>query len=97
MTPDAFRASLAHSAAPADLSPALAALWHAARDEWDSAHVVVQAHEGDADCDWVHAHLHRIEGDAANAAYWYRCAGKPVASGALAQEREAILIALTQG
>ncbi|MGG5820641.1 hypothetical protein [Falsiroseomonas sp. HW251] len=94
MTPTAFRESLAGAAPPEGLAPALVALWHAARDEWDCAHAAVQGHEGEADCDWVHAHLHRIEGDAANAGYWYRRARKPVASGALDEEREAIVAAL---
>lgn len=76
------------------LSPALRALWHAARGEFDPAHEIVQAREGDPACDWVHAHLHRWEGDAGNAGYWYRRAGKPVASGDLATEREAIRQAL---
>ena len=48
----------------------------------------------DADCAWVHAHLHRVEGDASNARYWYRQAGKPAASGALDAERDAIIAAL---
>jgi len=59
-----------------------------------AAHQVVQAHEGDPGCDWVHAHLHRWEGDAGNAAYWYRRAGQPVARGDLAAERAAIRTAL---
>jgi hypothetical protein len=51
--------------------------------------------EGDPSCDWVHAYLHRKEGDAANAAYWYRRAAKPVAKGALAEEWRSIVAALT--
>jgi hypothetical protein len=90
----AFRESLSRAAPPEGLAPALVALWHAARDDWDRAHAVVQAHEGEADCDWVHAHLHRVEGDAANAGYWYRQARMPAASGDLGAEREAIVAAL---
>jgi hypothetical protein len=48
----------------------------------------------DADCAWVHAHLHRVEGDVSNARYWYGQAGKPAASGALDAERDAIIAAL---
>jgi hypothetical protein len=48
----------------------------------------------DADCAWVHSHLHRVEGDLPNAGYWYRQAGKPVATAALDAEREAIIAAL---
>ncbi|MXP64192.1 hypothetical protein E0493_12645 [Roseomonas sp. M0104] len=73
---------------------ALVALAQAERGDWEAAHQVVQAHEGSAACDWVHAHLHRWEGDAGNAAYWYRRAGQPVARGDLAAERAAIRAAL---
>jgi len=65
---ETFRASLAGSAPPQGLSPPLAALWHAGRGAWDAAHEIVQD-EGDANCAWVHAHLHRQEGDLGNAAY----------------------------
>ena len=86
-----FTASLADPAPPPDLPDPLHALWHAARGEWDAAHAIVQAREGDPPHDWVHAHLHRVEGDLGNAGYWYRRAGKPVARGDLAAEREAIV------
>lgn len=56
---------------------AVIALWHAARDDWHAAHDALQD-AGGADADWVHAHLHRIEGDVPNAAYWYRRAQRPV-------------------
>ncbi|HWX49511.1 MAG TPA: hypothetical protein VNZ61_15785 [Roseomonas sp.] len=78
-------------------NPALVALGYAERGEWEAAHQAVQAHEGDPACDWVHAHLHRWEGDAGNAAYWYRRAGQPVARGDLAAERAAIRSALENG
>ena len=92
---DAFETSLAGAAPPAGLSPALAGLWHAARGEWDRAHALVQDDDG-ADAAWVHALLHRIEGDLANAGYWYRRAGKPVAGGDLAAERRAIAAVLLE-
>ncbi|WAP68749.1 hypothetical protein [Jiella pelagia] len=57
--------------------------------DWDGAHAVVQD-DPSADAAWIHAHLHRIEGDLANAAYWYRRAGRPVATSGLDEEREAI-------
>jgi hypothetical protein len=89
----AFRASLAADAPPTGLGPALQALWFDAKGEWDRAHELAQADEGGAG-DWVHAYLHRKEGDAGNAAYWYRRAGKPVGSGALEAEWESIAAAL---
>jgi hypothetical protein len=93
MTPAAFKQSLSKRKPPAELTPALQALWWAAKDDWNAAHAIVMAHE-DADCAWVHAHLHRVEGDAANARYWYGQAGKRPATGAHDAEREAIIAAL---
>ena len=89
-----FRKSAAAGAGPPPaLSAALRALWHDARGEWDAAHALAQA-AGGADGDWVHAYLHRKEGDAANAGYWYRRAGRPAASGDLRGEWEQIVRAL---
>jgi hypothetical protein len=88
-----FAASLAGRRPPAAFLPALKALWFAARDDWNAAHDIVMAHE-DADCAWVHAHLHRVEGDRDNARYWYRQAGKRPATGAFDAERDAIVAAL---
>jgi hypothetical protein len=93
MTLSEFRASLADPSPPAGLAPALAALWRDGKGDWDGAHDLAQADEGGAG-DWVHAYLHRKEGDAGNAAYWYRRARKPVARGALAQEWAEIVEAL---
>ena len=74
---EAFRASLAAAQPPPTLSDALRALWLDARGNWDGAHDAAQADEGGAG-DWVHAYLHRKEGDLSNAGYWYGRAGKPV-------------------
>ena len=89
MTLDEFRASLAAPHPPSDLPPALAALWRDANGDWDGAHNLAQGDEG-GHGDWVHAYLHRKEGDAGNAAYWYRRAGKPAARTTLAQEWDEI-------
>lgn len=65
-------------AAPPDKLPlALQALWHDAKGDWNAAHEAAQQQEH-GDCAWVHAYLHRKEGDEWNAGYWYRRAGKPV-------------------
>jgi hypothetical protein len=90
----AFTASLADPAPPPGLPRPLRALWHAARGEWDRAHEIVQAHEGEPAHDWVHAHLHRVEGDLGNAGYWYRRAGRAPARGDLVAEREVIVAEL---
>jgi hypothetical protein len=84
MTLVEFKTTLAMDEPP-QLSPLLLALWHDARGDWQSAHNAAQDID-DATGAWVHAYLHRKEGDLANAAYWYRRAGRPVASGALDAE-----------
>lgn len=87
--------SLARSDPPAGLSRPLLALWHAGREEWESAHELAQAGEGDPAHDWVHAHLHRVEGDLGNARYWYRRAGCREGQGDVRDEWRAIVVALT--
>jgi hypothetical protein len=81
----AFLESLKHSEPPAELGPALAGLWWDSRGDWSRAHESAQQDEGPAGA-WVHAFLHRKEGDASNAAYWYRRAGRPVAKGSFEKE-----------
>ena len=56
-------------------------------EDWHEAHQICQAHEGSPLFDWLHALVHRIEGDDANADYWYRRAGKNRHSGSVAEER----------
>ena len=74
---------------PPRLSGALLALWHDARGDWDAAHRVAQD-VSTRDGAWVHAYLHRREGDLANARYWYDRASKPVQTGSLDEERDDI-------
>jgi len=92
VTLEEFRATLTHTSPP-DVSPALVALWHDARDDWEKAHNVAQDVD-DNSGSWVHAYLHRKEGDLGNAGYWYQRAGRPAASGSLAVEWNAIAAAL---
>jgi hypothetical protein len=73
--------------------PALDALWWAARGNWERAHAIIQDEDG-RDAAWVHAYLHRVEGDLGNAAYWYRRASRAPASGPLDAEWENIAAAL---
>jgi hypothetical protein len=89
MTLDEFKANLAESRLPTELSPALQALWHAARNDWHAAHGIAQDDSG-RDAAWVHAYLHRQEGDLANADYWYRRAGRSRPDASLDAEWEAI-------
>jgi hypothetical protein len=88
-----LRATLSNAAPPADLAPTLKALWWAAKGDWTKAHQIVQDEES-ADAAWVHAYLHRVEGDLGNAGYWYRRAGKPAAGDSLDGEWERIVSAL---
>ena len=87
---DQFRASLSDSAPPAGTDLALQALWWAGKGEWHRAHSCAQQGEGEPACDLVHAHLHRQEGDLANARYWYGRAGREVASSPLPEEWDVI-------
>lgn len=69
------------------------ALWHDGRGDWEAAHRVAQDIDT-PDGAWIHAYLHRREGDAANAGYWYRRAAKPIPSVPLDAEWDAIVTAL---
>jgi len=93
MTLAEFKRSLSSTRPPAGLGAALSGLWWAGKDDWDKAHKIVMD-EGGKDCAWVHAYLHRLEGDAQNARYWYKQAARPEASGALKTEYETIAQAL---
>ena len=88
-----FRDSLSGTAPPDGLGSSLRALWYDAKGDWKRAHQIVQD-EKSRDTAWVHAYLHRKEGDLSNAGYWYRRAGKPACGTSLEDEWEAIAVAL---
>ena len=93
MTIETFRSSLSQSQPPSGLSTPLQALWHAGKNDWEAAHNIAQditSQEGS----WIHAYLHRKEGDEGNAAYWYRRAGRPFPRITLQEEWEEIAQAL---
>ena len=77
MTLDEFRQSLTANEPPPGLTLALAGLWWDAKGDWTRAHESAQQDEG-PEGSWVHAYLHRKEGDQDNAGYWYGRARKPV-------------------
>ena len=92
MSFEELQQSIARDAAPpASLSLSVQALWHDARGDWDRAHGCAQDDPG-RDGSWVHAYLHRKEGDLGNAGYWYTRAGRrtPTQSVSLAKEWEEI-------
>jgi hypothetical protein len=72
---------------PAKVSLALQALWHDARGDWARAHEVCQQAKN-REGDWVHAYLHRKEGDAGNAGYWYARAGRRMPADDVTLEKE---------
>ena len=85
MTVDEFQETLRDPAPPGMLPPPLVALWHDGRGDWQAAHQIAQEIDDKIGA-WVHAYLHRKEGDASNAAYWYRRAARPVERGTLSDE-----------
>jgi len=89
MTADELSAAARSGSAPPDLPVALRALCLEASGDWNAAHEVAQADDG-RDAAWVHAYLHRKEGDLGNAAYWYRQAGRPSGRGSFEDEWRAI-------
>jgi hypothetical protein len=91
-----FQSSLSDSRPPRTLSPLLSALWFAARGKWDKAHALVQDESG-AEAAWVHAYLHRQEGDLANAGYWYRRAKRPMPQSSLEDEWRIIAATFLEG
>jgi hypothetical protein len=96
MTLEEFQASLAQRSPPKGLRATLRALWLDARGSWDKAHEVVQD-EGGVEAAWVHAYLHRKEGDLDNAGYWYRRAKRTMPGGALEDEWRVIVATFLEG
>lgn len=88
-----FKESLSGNGPPPDCSIYLEALWYDAKGDWDKAHKLIQD-LGDKKASWIHAYLHRKEGDTSNADYWYSLAGKKSASGLLEKEWEEMVSAL---
>lgn len=90
---DFLKAAAGGGEPPAGLDQPLLALWHAGRGDWDRAHQIAQAIRT-RDGNWIHANLHREEGDLWNARYWYDRAGRPESRESVAAERREIIAAL---
>jgi hypothetical protein len=93
MTLEEFRNSLSQDQPSPGLNQALIGLWWDAKGDWKRAHESAQQDEGPAGS-WVHAYLHRKEGDSSNASYWYARAKKMPTKDSLEQEWQAITEAL---
>lgn len=88
MSFEEFQKSIAREAQPPrELSGALQALWRDARGDWDGAHEAAQ-NDASRDGSWVHAYLHRKEGDVGNAGYWYARAARKMPAASVALETE---------
>lgn len=85
-----FKQTLSEKEPPADVAIYLQALWYDAKGDWDKAHTMVQDIH-DENASWVHAYLHRKEGDVFNSDYWYNRAGKKRARGSLKDEWDEIV------
>lgn len=85
----AFRESLTQNDPPQQLTPLLKAMWYDGNGDWHAAHEVAQEiHTRDGS--WIHAYLHRKEGDLGNAGYWYSRAGRSIPTVGLEAEWESI-------
>ncbi|MGZ5218993.1 MAG: hypothetical protein ACXWC7_02910 [Chitinophagaceae bacterium] len=88
-----FKQSFSQDRPPSHVSDHLKALWHDARGNWEQSHNIIQD-VNDKNAAWIHAYLHRKEGDIWNADYWYGKAGKKRPPVSLQQEWENIVTAL---
>ena len=86
-----FKDSLLSDQPPADLSEQLKSLWYDGKDDWHRAHTEVDQSVGRASA-WVHAYLHRKEGDIWNADYWYTRAGQRRPNVSLTEEWENLVV-----
>jgi hypothetical protein len=80
---------------PEDIPLLLQALLLESAGDWASAHRIAQS-DGSQDGSWVHAYLHRVEGDLGNASYWYRSAGRAMPEISIDEEWEYIAMALLE-
>lgn len=89
-TYEAFRETLGKANPPDQWSDALQSLWYDAKGNWEASHNIAQDIPN-ATGHWIHAYLHRKEGDEWNAGYWYRQAGRPFPTTGLEEEHRIIV------
>ena len=85
-----FTKTLSHSRPPGQWPPALRALWWEVKGDWEASHDIAQDLHTPMGS-WIHAYLHRQEGDKFNAGYWYRRANRKYPTMTLAEERREII------
>jgi hypothetical protein len=90
MNVEQFKESLLPENPPDGLSVYLQSLWFDGKNDWEKAHSIIQDVE-DANASWIHAYLHRKEGDIGNADFWYRRAGRKRPAMGLQEEWEDIV------
>lgn len=90
MTFDDFKNSLSQQVAPQQLSVELESLWHDGKGDWNKSHEVIQDINS-KNAAWIHAYLHRKEGDLGNASYWYSRANKTMPKVSLNEEWKALV------
>ena len=93
MNIETFKESTRAATPPSGLSVSLESMWYQGKGNWEEAHRLAQS-EISPSGSWVHAYLHRVEGDLGNAAYWYRLAGRPLCTSNLDHEWEEIVTTL---
>jgi hypothetical protein len=96
VTIEEFKSSLKDNNPPENFSGLLVSLWYDAKGDWNKAHETAQDIMTN-DGSWIHAYLHRKEGDLSNASYWYSRAGRKDSTASLDQEWEQILRELLKG
>jgi hypothetical protein len=90
MTFEEFKNTLTLNTPPEGMSDELLSLWYDAKGDWENAHSIAQDIPGRTGA-WIHAYLHRKEGDIGNAGYWYSIAGKQMHQGTFEEEWESIV------
>ena len=93
MTLAEFKLTLTKATPPSGITPELQALWYDGKGDWHQSHEIAQVKNTPDYC-WIHAYLHRKEGDQWNANYWYQRAGRKMPNVSLEQEWENIVVEL---
>lgn len=86
-----FLETLDNSSPDESWPEALKSLWYDAKGDWEASHNIAQDIHSDLGS-WIHAYLHRKEGDEWNAGYWYRRANRPFSKLTLDEELKELVV-----